>query len=53
MKLVDYLENELNLSNYDYSFTLEVGYIYDINLYRKINNNGLPNGDLRLMYNYN
>lgn len=52
IKLVDYLGNLLELSNFNFSFTLEVGYIYDINLYKKINNGGNPNGDNRLLFKY-
>ena len=37
---------------FDYSLTLEVGYIYDWDLYKKINNFGQPNGDTRLLYKF-
>ena len=44
--------NLVDLKEYDFSFTLEVGYIYDLALYKKINNGGNPNGDTRLLYKY-
>jgi hypothetical protein len=53
IELVDYLGNTLDLGNQDISFTLEFGYIYDINLYKSIHNNGIPNGDDKLKYLYN
>jgi hypothetical protein len=52
IKLVDYLNNELTYNNFDYSFTLEVGYIYDLKLYKEINNKGEPNGDIRSKFSY-
>ena len=51
-ELVDYLGNEINLFNNDFSFTLELGYIYDKKLYQEINNRGIPNGDIRLKFFY-
>lgn len=52
VELVDYLGNTLDFKKFDFSFTIEVGYIYDINLYKKINNSGVPDGDTRLKYYY-
>lgn len=52
VKILDYMGNLVDLKEYDFSFTLEIGYIYDIALYKKINNGGNPNGDTRLLYKY-
>ena len=53
IQLVDYLGNELEFNNFDFSFTIEVGYVYDYNLYKKLNNKGEPDGDNRLKFYYN
>jgi len=52
LKILDYMGNPFPLFNSDYSITIEIGYIYDIELYKKINNHGKPNGDTRLLYKY-
>ena len=52
IKILDYMGNLLELMEFDYSLTLEVGYIYDWDLYKKINNFGQPNGDTRLLYKF-
>jgi len=51
VKLLDYLGNKIDLLG-DYSFTIEVGVIYDLKLYKEINNGGRPNGDIRLKFYY-
>lgn len=52
IKILDYMGSLLELNQSDFSLTLEVGYIYDWDLYKKINNFGKPNGDTRLLYKY-
>ena len=52
VQLVDYLGNELEFNEFDFSFTLEIGYIYDKKLYEEINNKGIPNGDTRNKFYY-
>ena len=52
VQLVDYLGNELEFNEFDFSFTIEIGYIYDKKLYEEINNKGLPNGDTRNKFYY-
>lgn len=53
IELVDYLGNPLDLNNYEFSLTLEFGYIYDIELYNKLYKGGIPHGDdnrLKIFY---
>ena len=45
VKILDYMGNLVDLKEYDFSFTLEVGYIYDLELYKKINNGNKTTGD--------
>ena len=52
IEIVDYLGNPLNMYNHDVSMTLELGYIYDLNLYNSIHNKGIPNGDDKQKYLY-
>ena len=52
IEIVDYLGNPLNMYNHDISMTLELGYIYDLNLYNSIHNKGIPNGDDKQKYLY-
>lgn len=50
VQLVDYKDKIIDLNGFDFSFTLEIGYVYDKKLYEELNNNGLPNGDHRIKY---
>lgn len=52
VQLLDFKGNIINLNGNNYSFTLEVGYIYDKRLYEQINNGGVPNGDNRTKFFY-
>jgi hypothetical protein len=52
IEVVDYLGNPLDLYNHDLSMTIEFGYVYDLNLYNKIHNKGIPNGDDKQKYLY-
>ena len=52
IQVVDFKDRIIDFNGTSLSFTLEVGYIYDKQLYEKINNNGIPNGDNRLKYYY-
>ena len=52
IQVVDFKDRIVDFNGINLSFTLEVGYIYDLKLYQEINNNGIPNGDNRLKYYY-
>ena len=52
VQLVDYRDRIIDLNGLDFSFTLEIGYVYDKKLYEELNNNGIPNGDHRTKYFY-
>ena len=52
IQLLDFLGNTLDIGKNDFSFTLELGYVYDDNLYKELNNKGLPNGDHRTKFFY-
>ena len=52
IKLVDWYDRILDLNGYNLSLTLEIGYVYDKQLYQQLNNNGIPNGDHRLKFFY-
>ncbi len=52
IQLLDFLGNTLNIGKNNFSFTLELGYVYDDNLYKELNNKGLPNGDHRTKFFY-
>ncbi len=52
VQLVDFRNNFLEFEQHEFSFTLELGYIYDRNLYNNIHNNGIPNGDDRIKFLY-
>ena len=52
VQLLDFKGNIIDLNGNNYSFTLEVGYIYDKRLYEQINNGGVPNGDNRTKFFY-
>ena len=53
IKVVDHCGELLEIGIHDLSMTIELGYIYDLNLYQQIHNNGIPNGDDRLKFLYN
>ena len=38
VELVDYLGNPINLQEHNFSFTLELTYIYDINIFKYLHN---------------
>ncbi len=50
IQIVDHYGKVMDFFNHDISFTLELGYIYDLELYKRIHNSGIPNGDDRLKY---
>lgn len=52
IKALDHVGELLEIGCYDYSLTLELGYIYDLKLYQQIHNNGIPNGDDRIKFLY-
>lgn len=52
IQLLDFKGNLVDLNGNDFSFTLEVGFVYDVKLFEEINNHGLPNGDNRLKFHY-
>ena len=52
VQLVDYRGTILEFGEHEFSFTLELGYVYDFNLYKNISNNGIPNGDDRIKFLY-
>ena len=52
IQIVDFMDRIIDLNGHNFSFTLEVGFIYDKKLYENIKNKGIPNGDLRLKYFY-
>ena len=52
VKLLDYLGNSLSLGGNNFSFSMELGYVYDEKLYKELNNKGLPNGDHRTKFFY-
>lgn len=52
VKLLDFVGNTLDIGGNDFSFTLELGYVYDDNLYKELNNKGIPNGDHRTKFFY-
>ena len=49
VQVVDYRDRIINFNGVDFSFTLEIGHIYDKKLYEEILSNGII-GDDRLKY---
>ena len=52
IQVVDFRDRIIDLNGFNFSFTLEIGYLYDKKLYESINNRGIPNGDNRLKFYY-
>lgn len=53
IKLVDYKDNELTLTPFNITLTLEIGYIYDMNLYKQLQHIKYPQNtgfDSRLIF---
>lgn len=53
IKLVDYKDNELTLTPFNITLTLEIGYIYDLNLYKQLQHIKYPQNtgfDSRLIF---